>query len=70
LIFTAYFNSKGISVEILVSGGFDLPEEIWRKVKEISEPEPDALVKQDLMVIKTTFGEEKFSSFRGGSVSH
>lgn len=57
-------------MEILVSGGFDLPEEIWRKVKEISEPEPDALVKQDLMVIKTTFGEEKFSSFRGGSVSH
>jgi aryl-alcohol dehydrogenase-like predicted oxidoreductase len=45
---------------ILVSGDLDLGEEIWRRVKEVSEPEPDALVKQDLMARKTTFGEEEF----------
>jgi aryl-alcohol dehydrogenase-like predicted oxidoreductase len=46
--------------EILVSGDLELEEEIWRKVKEVSEPEPDALIKQDLMAKKTTFGEEEF----------
>jgi hypothetical protein len=45
---------------LLVSGDLDLEEEIWRKVKEVSEPEPDALVKQDLMARKTTYGEEEF----------
>ena len=35
-------------------------EEIWRNVEEVSEPEPDAVVKQDLMAIKTTVGEEEF----------
>jgi len=46
--------------DILVSGDFDLPEEIWRKVKEVSEPEPDALVKQDFSVRKAAYGEEEF----------
>jgi 1-deoxyxylulose-5-phosphate synthase len=46
--------------EILASGDFDLEEEIWRRVKEVSEPEPDALLKQDLMARNTTFGEEDF----------
>lgn len=46
--------------EILASGDFDLEEEIWRRVKEVSEPEPDSIVKQDLMAQKTTFGEEEF----------
>jgi len=47
--------------EILASGDFDLEDEIWRRVKEVSEPEPDSLVKQDLMAKKTTYGEEEFS---------
>jgi 1-deoxyxylulose-5-phosphate synthase len=46
--------------DILISGDLDLEEEVWRKVKDASEPEPDALVKQDLYVKKTAYGEQEF----------